>query len=223
MYAQCLVLLTHQVTVRRITLLEYARSAMVIATNEKAQVLSLSQNWQDNLLCPPSGKLKPSLQFYMWRQIQEKMSLRVTTLQAHWAVQQKNVQKIVCGHRKSLGNNKLSSTHGTGELVVNEDNAGHIVGLNCTMCKTYADILRGMKNFSVAWPFWGSTNLRLNNVEDHARGEPHKRALDLHPKEEKCQSPTERPKAMGALTMSGQNLSHLALPACKPVTMLQLR
>lgn len=91
-------------------------------------------------------------------------------------------------------------------LVINEDNAGHVVSLNCTVCKTYADKLRRMKNFSAAWAFSGSTNLRLSNAEDHARGEPHERALDLHLKEEKSQSATERAKAMGSLNTSGQQL-----------------
>lgn len=91
-------------------------------------------------------------------------------------------------------------------LVINEDNAGHEVSLNCTVCKTYADKLRGMKNFSGAWAFSGSTNLRLSNAEDHARGEPHERALDLHLKEEKGQSATERAKVLGSLNTSGQQL-----------------
>ena len=42
-----------------------------------------------------------------------------------------------------------------------------------------------MKNFSSAWAYTGSTNLRLSNVEDHARGNAHKRTMDLHLAEDK--------------------------------------
>ncbi|XP_028409251.1 uncharacterized protein LOC114531839 [Dendronephthya gigantea] len=65
-------------------------------------------------------------------------------------------------------------------LVLNVDNADCVTSLNCSVCKTYADRLKGMKNFSIAWAFTGSTNLRLSNAEDHARGEPHKKAMDLY-------------------------------------------
>lgn len=61
-----------------------------------------------------------------------------------------------------------------------------------------------MKNFSTAWAFGGSTNLRLSNAEDHARGEPHKRALDLHLKENKGQS--ERAETMKASNNAGQQI-----------------
>ena len=37
-----------------------------------------------------------------------------------------------------------------------------------------------MKKFSQAWAFSGTTNLRHSNAEDHAKGEPHMRAMELH-------------------------------------------
>ena len=52
-------------------------------------------------------------------------------------------------------------------LVISEDKAGQAVSLNCTVCKTNADKLRGMKKFSTAWAFSGSTNQHLSNAEDH--------------------------------------------------------
>lgn len=79
----------------------------------------------------------------------------------------------------------LATQQVRGWLVISEDKADQVVSLNCTLCKS--DKLRGMKNFSTAWAFSGSTNLRLSNAEDHTRGEPRKRALDLHLKKEKCQ------------------------------------
>jgi hypothetical protein len=68
----------------------------------------------------------------------------------------------------------------SGWLVLNADNADCVTSLNCSVCKTYADRLKGMKNFSTAWAFPGSENLRLSNAEDHACGEPHKKAMDLY-------------------------------------------
>ena len=77
----------------------------------------------------------------------------------------------------------LAAHSGSEWLVVNSDKGGYVVSLNCSICKTYADIIKGMKNFSAAWAFNGSTNLRISNAEDHARGKPHRKALDLHLKD----------------------------------------
>ena len=63
-----------------------------------------------------------------------------------------------------------------------------------------------MKNFSSALAFTSSTNLRLSNAEDHARGDPHKRAMDLHLAEDKGQSATERAESMKDTNEAGQQL-----------------
>ena len=60
--------------------------------------------------------------------------------------------------------------------------------------------------FSTVLAFTGSTNLRVSNAEDHARGEPHKRALDLQLKGNKGQSAFERAEAMKASNDAGQQL-----------------
>lgn len=63
-----------------------------------------------------------------------------------------------------------------------------------------------MKNFSTAWAFSGSTNLRLSNAEDYARGDPHKRVMDLHLAEEKHQCVAERAEAIKGANDAGQQL-----------------
>ena len=63
-----------------------------------------------------------------------------------------------------------------------------------------------MKNFSSAWAFTGSTNLRLSNAEDHARGDPHKRAMDLHLAEDEGQCFAERAESMKDTNEGGQQL-----------------
>ena len=100
----------------------------------------------------------------------------------------------------------LAEHLGSEWLVINADKGDHIVSLNCSVCKTHADKLKGMKNFLTAWAFTGSTNLRVSNAKDHARGEPHKRALDLHFKGNKGQSAFERAEAMKASNDAGQQL-----------------
>ena len=52
-------------------------------------------------------------------------------------------------------------------LVINADKADYVVSLNCSVRRTHADKLKGVKNFSTAWAFTGSTNPRLSNAEDH--------------------------------------------------------
>ena len=71
-----------------------------------------------------------------------------------------------------------------------------------------------MKNFLTAWAFTGSTNLRVSNAEDHARGEPHKRALDLHLKGNKGQSAFERAESMKASNDAGQQLITSGTKTC---------
>ena len=46
-------------------------------------------------------------------------------------------------------------------LPINADKGDHVISLNCSVCKTHADKLKGMKTFSKAWAFTGLTNLRL--------------------------------------------------------------
>lgn len=101
------------------------------------------------------------------------------------------------------------ATHQASEwLVINADKnkSDCVMSLNCSVCKAFADKINGMKNFSTIWAFTGSTNLRLSNAEDHAQGEPHKRALDLHLKETKGQHAFERAESMKAANDSGQQL-----------------
>ena len=101
------------------------------------------------------------------------------------------------------------ATHQASEwLVINADKnkSDCVMSLNCSVCKAFADKINGMKNFSTIWAFTGSTNLRLSKAKDHARGEPHKRALDLHLKETKGQHAFERAESMKAANDSGQQL-----------------
>jgi len=81
-----------------------------------------------------------------------------------------------------------------------------VSSLNCSVCKTYGEKVKSLKNFSTVWAFSGSTNLRLSNAEDHARGEPHKRAINLHFKEKKGLCATERAEAMKGTNNPGQQL-----------------
>lgn len=99
------------------------------------------------------------------------------------------------------------ATHLASEwLVINHDKSKS----DCVMSDLYANHtltrINGMKNFSTAWAFTASTNLHLSNAEDHARGEPHKRALDLHLKEMKPQHAFEKAESMKTANDSGQQL-----------------
>lgn len=76
--------------------------------------------------------------------------------------------------------------------------------MNCNVCKSYVEKLKGFKNFSTAWAFTGTENLRLSNVEDHIRGDPHRKAIDLYLKEEKALSLNERAEFMRAANDADQ-------------------
>lgn len=60
------------------------------------------------------------------------------------------------------------------------DTAGNVVRLNSSVFKRFAKKVKGIKNSLSNCAFSGSKNLRLSNVEDHARGYPYKKALNLH-------------------------------------------
>ena len=92
-------------------------------------------------------------------------------------------------------------------LVLNADNTDYVQNLNCSVCKNYADKLKGMKNFSFVWAFTGSTNLRLSNAEDHAGGEPHRKAMDFHLKYMKGQSASERAEFLKSSNNTAQQSS----------------
>ena len=60
------------------------------------------------------------------------------------------------------------------------DKDGHVIALKCKVCSTYSSNIENIKNFSHAWAFEGSVNLRVSNAMDHAKGSPHKSAMELY-------------------------------------------
>ena len=58
------------------------------------------------------------------------------------------------------------------------DKDGHVIALKCKVCSTYSSNIENIKNFSHA--FEGSVNLRVSNAMDHAKGGPHKSAMELY-------------------------------------------
>ena len=116
----------------------------------------------------------------------------------------------------------MAAHSGSEWLVVNSDKGGYVVSLNCSICKTYADIIKGMKNFSAAWAFNGSTNLRISNAEDHARGKPHRKALDLHLKDGKGLNTFERAEAMKTKFETAYFVAKEEMPLLKYPQILKL-
>lgn len=53
--------------------------------------------------------------------------------------------------------------------------------LYCAICREHASRICGVKSFSRAW-IEGSSNHKTSNIADHAKSEPHKRAMTLHHK-----------------------------------------
>ena len=55
-----------------------------------------------------------------------------------------------------------------------------MIALKCKICSTHSSNIENIKNFSHAWAFEGSVNLRVSNAMDHAKGGPHKSAMELY-------------------------------------------
>ena len=56
-------------------------------------------------------------------------------------------------------------------------NSNQVRSLYCDICSRYSDHLQQWKTFSETW-IEGSTNFRISNIQDHAKSEQHKRAMN---------------------------------------------
>ena len=67
-------------------------------------------------------------------------------------------------------------------LIVNEDqsNTDLVASFNCRVCRQFEDQISLVKGFNHTWIKEGSKQLLLNVAKEHAEGEPHKKAFDLH-------------------------------------------
>ncbi|XP_064644698.1 E3 SUMO-protein ligase KIAA1586-like [Lineus longissimus] len=64
-------------------------------------------------------------------------------------------------------------------LKYTADRDGNVSALRCTLCTSFEDELKTMKDFSPAW-INGSGNLKLSNPKDHANTLCHAKAYRLH-------------------------------------------
>ena len=133
-------------------------------------------------------------------------SCSVTSISGSSSVAEKKTRTLSVATANRWKAASLASYLGNEWLIINADAAGNVTSLSCSVCKHFADKVKGIKNFSSAWAFSGSTNLRLSNAEDHARGDPHKRAMDLHLAEDKGQCFAERAESMKDTNEGGQQL-----------------
>jgi hypothetical protein len=67
-------------------------------------------------------------------------------------------------------------------LIINEDqsNKNLVASFNCSICREFEDRISSIKGFNHTWIKEGSKRLQLNAAKEHAEGEPHKKAFDLH-------------------------------------------
>ena len=57
-------------------------------------------------------------------------------------------------------------------------NRDHVTSISCSVCSSFQDQLRGMRNFTPVY-IDGSTNLRVSSLKDHAATDMHKKAMTL--------------------------------------------
>ena len=67
-------------------------------------------------------------------------------------------------------------------LIVNEDQSymDLVASFNWRICWQFEDQINSIKGFNHAWIKGGSKQLLLNAAKEHAKGELHKKAFDLH-------------------------------------------
>ena len=70
------------------------------------------------------------------------------------------------------------------EVNIDPANKTNVSTLACKICKRFEDRINSIKNFNEAWVRGGSKRLLLHAAIEHAEGEPHKKAYDLHLKEQ---------------------------------------
>ena len=70
------------------------------------------------------------------------------------------------------------------ELNIDPANKTNVSTLACKICKRFKDQINSIKSFNEAWVQDESKRLLLHAAIEHAEGEPHKKAHDLHLKEQ---------------------------------------
>ena len=70
------------------------------------------------------------------------------------------------------------------EVNIDPANKTNVSTLACKICKRFEDRINSIRNFNEAWVRDGSKRLLLHAAIEHAEGEPHKKAYDLHLKEQ---------------------------------------
>ena len=114
-------------------------------------------------------------------------------LPVHPSLQKKKIKKIKSTKRAlsvatadNWKNSSLIKYSGEVWLEVNIDpaNKTNVSTLACKICKRFEDRINSIRNFNEAWVRDGSKRLLLHAAIEHAEGEPHKKAYDLHLKEQ---------------------------------------
>ena len=113
-------------------------------------------------------------------------------LPVHPSLQKKKIKKSSTKRTLSVAttdnwkNSLLIKYSGEVWLEVNIDpaNKTNVSTLACKICKRFEDRINSIKNFNEAWVRDGSKRLLLHAAIEHAEGEPHKKAYDLHLKEQ---------------------------------------
>ena len=78
--------------------------------------------------------------------------------------------------------NSLAKYNAALWLVINEDqsNKNLVASFNCNICRQFEDRISSIKGFNHTWIKEGSKRLQLDSAKEHAEGESHKKAFDLH-------------------------------------------
>ena len=70
------------------------------------------------------------------------------------------------------------------EVNIDPANKTNVSTLACKICKRFEDRINSIRNFNEVWVRDGSKRLLLHAAIEHAEGEPHEKAYDLHLKEQ---------------------------------------
>ena len=67
-------------------------------------------------------------------------------------------------------------------LLINPDSADKklVASMNCNICRKFEDRITSVKGFSDTWLKEGSRRVQLSAAIEHAEGEAHKKAFEMH-------------------------------------------
>ena len=137
----------------------------------------------------------------------KKRKITDSSSQLKTAEKKSSSRILLCSTAEKWKSTSLAKYNAEDWLVVNTDAKSTLVtSMNCAICQKFEERITSIKGFNYQWLREGSKRLLLHAAVEHAEGQAHKRAYDLHLKS-KSISACERTDILQPLLDEGRQRS----------------